>query len=375
MKKRKLLVALLFNLVFTGLGFWYLGKRIAAIVFGVFLLVPLLALYLPIQPQEALTALGLLVIGWLIMMGLTIMYWKRQTDMPEMKAKRWVLYLVAIVIWNVAFSTISEPKMLDKIAIRSFTIPTGSMSPTLDIGDYLIASRGAITNYEPAVFKYPKKPSEYYVKRCVGLPGDSLIIKESVVYQNNVPELGIELKHIYAIGYSNKNELQTAVKKVFSAESELEQLMLDFDLLPKEKGVWNAHLTKEQADKIGNIKGVSISQFSMPNYEKLYGDKNDSWTVDNYGPIWVPRKGQSVALTIKNSPFLWPVIKAEHPEWEICPKDGQIYKNCSDILLDYKFERDYYFMMGDNRHNSQDSRFWGFVSEDLIYGPVWKVFK
>ena len=97
---------------------------------------------------------------------------------------------------------------------------------------------------------------------------------------------------------------------------------------------------------------------------------NTHWTKDNYGPIWIPAKGATIDLDIENLPVYERVIRVYEGNDLKVEQDGTILIN-GEVTRSYTFKMDYYWMMGDNRHNSLDSRYWGFVPEDHIVGrPV-----
>ena len=112
----------------------------------------------------------------------------------------------------------------------------------------------------------------------------------------------------------------------------------------------------------------SITYCQQPSGEHLYPLNADyGWSTDNYGPIWIPQRGKSIELNLDNLPIYERPIRIYEGNDLRVTDDGQILIN-GKVATRYTFKMDYYWMQGDNRHNSADSRFWGFVPEDHIVG-------
>jgi signal peptidase I len=112
-------------------------------------------------------------------------------------------------------------------------------------------------------------------------------------------------------------------------------------------------------------RGYSPGDFKFPFFPN---HADYPWSEDNYGPIWIPKKGVTVPLDLKNLPLFERVIRVyEHNVLEV--KDGVIHIN-GEPATTYTFQQDYFWMMGDNRHRSQDSRFWGYVPHDHVVGKA-----
>ena len=418
------------------------------------------------------TALGILTFGlytYTINYSDNIQYEEDRSLVPRTWFGEWISALVF---------AITAATLVHNYFIQPYIIPTGSLEKTLLIGDFLFVSKfhyGArapmtavafpmvhdtlpivktksyldfpqlpyfrlpgfqkVERNEIVVFSWPadtvrqffvkekgvRKPIDKksnYVKRCVGIPGDTLSIVDGFVHINGIRSIlperaktqyvhtayrakGISgrklqsenfkdftrkyridnisnesyqalLPYIYGI-YSNERDNFVVISPAAGIPVEVaRKLRLKMsEILEPQKELL---LTIAEADRINKVMELDsivrqVNRSKTPNTSFFPNHLPYDWNEDNFGPIVLPKAGTSVALTLENLPLYKKIIR-EYEKNLLEVKDGAIFINGKETTR-YSFQQDYYWMMGDNRHRSEDSRYWGFVPEDHIVGkPV-----
>ena len=337
---------------------------------------------------------------------------------------------------------------------EAYTIPTPSMESSLMVGDFLFVSKmhyGVRTPKTPlqvplthqkiwgtdlpsystlldlpikrlpgfsevkqgdaVVFNVPNFSEDgnapvdlrtYYIKRCIGTPGNTLELRNSQVFINGKPmENPPRMQHKYLLyakqdlqslsadegsvfeemGITNGMDATGGANENFTAP-QYEDEFQNIDTTKRCKFIYVINTSQSNVDELRKKSWVQdIKMVIMPRSTKEQGDRtNDinavplagksySWNRDNYGPLLIPKEGSTIQLDSVNVDKYKYVIKYYEGNKDVVI-EGYTIKIDGKIIKSYTFKQDYYFMMGDNRHHSADSRYWGFVPADHVVGKA-----
>jgi len=391
-----------------------LGKSFKLVMFILFTI--LWALFVYLIDGEWLYFFPLIVGDILFWETINWQFWKKK-EKKKKKVKSEIKSWFNAILFAVVAATI-----LRTFLIEAYTIPTSSMEKSLLIGDFLFVSKvsygprvpmtpiafplvhhtlpftkktpaylkwiqlnyyrmkgfGDVERNDCVVFNYPaddalhpERPTdkkENYIKRCVGIPGDVIEIKNTDLYVNGEPQ---------AISEKMRNQFRYFVKTdgtLFSERTLNKYNIYEGQILSR-NGDYELMLNDEslaairrftyvkKVEKIIIDKGIKVNS-----PELIFPEDKFNWNLDNFGPIKIPQAGTQVEIDTKNINLYRRIIETyENNKLEII--DGEIYIN-DNLASNYTFKMNYYWMMGDNRHNSLDSRYWGFVPEDHVVGKA-----
>ncbi len=284
-----------------------------------------------------------------------------------------------------------------------FRIPTPSMEENLLVGDYLFVSKlhygtrlpmsvgvpftsiylpgvrfpykrvagfSSVQRGDPIVFNHPPKAGPidrkvHYIKRVIGMPGEDLSVRDKVVHIDGRPvPLGTGMQQYWTVNKSDARYQipRTRMEEVGISEVQPTQSATTVRIL----GTPAAARTVHGWEWVKSVKPY-VSENS--NYSDMMYPSGKGYTPDNYGPVHIPGEGETVTLTNKNWPVYKPVI-VRHEGKDARQMTDSTFAIEGERTTTYTFQQDYYFAMGDNRDNSQDSRFWGFVPMDHIVGKA-----
>ncbi|MEM9417075.1 MAG: signal peptidase I [Bacteroidota bacterium] len=311
--------------------------------------------------EVGLTVLVFMLIHWLLVQVFTI---------PSSSMEQTLLTGDFLLVSKLHYGA-RTPKTPLKIPLTHQTIGSTNIPAYLDwiqLPQYRLPGFSRVKRGDQVVFNYPMeldRPTDlrtYFIKRCVALPGDVLQIKDAQIYINESPQPqypGLQY------GYYLKTTTQLP-KRFFNKHA-----IREYKSIP---GGYLIYTTPATATQLAQIQLIDhVEQVIMPmgiGMPEIYASSPTMpWNIDQFGPLTVPAKGATIPINKQTLAQYERVITYHEGHQEVKIDNNQLWINGEQIAT-YTFRQNYYFMMGDNRHNSQDSRCWSFVPEDHLVGKA-----
>ncbi|WAC13657.1 signal peptidase I [Dyadobacter pollutisoli] len=257
------------------------------------------------------------------------------------------------------------PSYTDAIQLPQYRLPGFSDVKRGDV---------VVFNYPPEL-QHPVDLKTNYIKRCMGLPGDKLEVRDLQVFANGTAvENPVRMENEYFVATTTAVNEEKVFKENGISEYNAYSESYNDTIPSNDQMGYLVFTTVEIAAKLKTydfVKNITLVKSSKDISEPMLYPNSSlfKWNRDNYGPVTVPAKGMTVQLTPENVAMYGPVIKNYEANEDVVVDEKSV-KVAGKAITSYTFKQDYYFMMGDNRHNSADSRYWGFVPMDHIVGKA-----
>jgi len=344
-----------------------------------------------------------LALGFAVILIISLLIAYKIAIWKKSRIVKWIHLLFVIVAFFLAAISIKI------FLIEVYSIPSGSMEDTLIAGDKVLVSK---LNYGPRipnspfeiplinlffytnkesrinvdskrfdykrlkglstikrgdvmVFNFPNNEHTYFIKRCVGMPGDTLEIKDGTVICNKIElDFPAEAKIKYRLWFNNMTKFRILLDSLkipkLRTTINFSQKCYELDLNEQQ------YLYMKTVKCVDSIR-VAVSEQDTISHTYPHNDKF-LWTFENFGPVIIPKKGMKIELT-QNNYLLYKKVLEEYENQNLIFNNNKVFHG-EDQVEYYTFEQDYYFMLGDNRNNSNDSRAWGFVPKHAIIGKA-----